>query len=58
MNAYRGGFLQKVQNAFVSIIVFYLAGKAQGCVHMFQVGYRWRPGMLGMWAGSTVNIQD
>lgn len=34
MKAFRGGFLQKVQNAFASTIAFYLAKwQAQGCVH-------------------------
>lgn len=36
MKAFRGGFLQKVQNAFTSTIAFYLAGQAQGCVHGLQ----------------------
>lgn len=49
MNAFRGGALQKVQNAFASTIAFYLAGKARGCVHVLQLGCRWSPEM-GMWA--------
>lgn len=50
MNAFRGRFLRKAQNASASTIALDLAGEAWGWVPVLQVGYRWGPGMLGMWA--------
>lgn len=47
MNASWGGFLQKAQNTTVIMSAFYFAGKAPGCVHVLQVGYRWGPETSG-----------